>query len=76
MPYRKNTELPERVKGSLPKHAQDIYRKTYNASVERYKNPKKRLSKSQPKEQAAHRTAWSAVKKKYKKDKQGNWKSK
>jgi cation transport regulator ChaB len=36
MPYRKNAELPERVKGSLPKQAQDIYRKTFNASVERY----------------------------------------
>lgn len=76
MPYRKNSELPERVKGVLPKHAQDIYRKTYNSSVERYENPSKRLSKSQPKEQAAHRTAWNAVKKVYKKNEEGKWKPK
>lgn len=76
MPYRRNSELPERVKGVLPKHAQDIYRKTFNSSVERYKNPSKRRSKSQPKETAAHRTAWNAVKKKYKKSKTGKWQTK
>jgi cation transport regulator len=75
MPYKKNTELPDRVKDNLPKHAQDIYGEAYNKSVERYKNPAKRRSKSQPKEQAAHRTAWNAVKKKYEKNKEGKWKS-
>ena len=69
MPYKKNADLPERVKSKLPKHAQDIYRETFNNSVERYKNPSKRQSKAQPKEQAAHRTAWNAVKKKYEKNK-------
>ncbi|HBG27053.1 MAG: cation transport regulator [Planctomycetes bacterium GWF2_41_51] len=76
MPYKKKKDLPAKVKKALPKHAQDIYKETYNSSVERYKKPSKRRSKSQPKEQAAHRTAWGAVKKKYAKKKSGKWKAK
>ncbi|MCF7861315.1 ChaB family protein [Candidatus Woesearchaeota archaeon] len=57
MPYSKNSELPEQVKGNLPKHAQDIFRKTFNSAWDQYDN-----------EQTAMRVAWAAVKKKYKKE--------
>lgn len=72
MPYHKNEDLPEQVTGVLPKHAQDIYREAYNNAFDQYKEPEKRRGK-ESREEAAHKVAWNAVKKKYKKGDDGNW---
>jgi cation transport regulator len=53
---------------SLPEHAQEIYKKAHANALEQYKNPEKRRGgKRQSAEQVAHKTAWSAVKREYKK---------
>ena len=52
----------------LPSHAQKIYREAHKNAVKQYSNPSKRRGgKQQSKEQIAHKVAWSAVKKNYKK---------
>jgi cation transport regulator len=64
MPFDSIRDLPERVRDNLPKHAQEIYKSAFNNAWEEYGNNEER----------AHRVAWSAVKKSYKKDKQsGRW---
>jgi cation transport regulator len=62
MPYEKLTDLPERVRSNLPKHAQEIYKEAFNSAEEQYGE-----------ESRAHRVAWSAVENKYEKNNQGNW---
>jgi cation transport regulator len=62
MPYEKLTDLPERVRSNLPKHAQEIYKEAFNSAEEQYGE-----------ESRAHRVAWSAVENKYEKNDQGNW---
>lgn len=52
----------------LPSYAQKIYREAHKNAVKQYSNPSKRRGgKQQSKEQIAHKVAWSAVKKEYKK---------
>jgi cation transport regulator len=52
----------------LPSHAQKIYREAHKNAVKQYSNPSKRRGgNQQSKEQIAHKVAWSAVKKEYKK---------
>jgi cation transport regulator len=58
MPYASTTDLPERVRHTLPHHAQDIYRAAFNNSFASYKNNIRC-------EETAHRVAWAAVKKRY-----------
>ncbi len=62
MPYRSNEELPPRIRAHLPTHAQDIFREAFNHAWIAYgsKDPD-RL------EEIAHRVAWAAVKKRYRK---------
>ena len=62
MPYDKLTDLPDRVRNNLPKHAQEIYKEAFNSAEEHYGE-----------ESRAHRIAWSAVENKYEKNDQGNW---
>ncbi len=64
MPYATNTQLPERIRKALPKHAQDIFRAAFNNAYERYgaKN-----------EARAFRIAWAAVKKSYVQRAAGIW---
>jgi cation transport regulator len=62
MPYDKLTDLPDRVRSNLPKHAQEIYKEAFNSAEEQYGE-----------ESRAHRVAWSAVENKYEKNDQGNW---
>jgi cation transport regulator len=62
MPYDKLTDLPDRVRNNLPRHAQEIYKETFNSAEEQYGE-----------ESRAHRVAWSAVENKYEKNDQGNW---
>jgi cation transport regulator len=67
MPYKELTDLPEGVRNSLPKHAQEIYQAAYNHAWEEYRHNEER----------AHRVAWAAVKKSYKKNgKTGHWTAK
>jgi cation transport regulator len=66
------TKLSNRTKkqiDALPEHAQQIYKKAHASAIRQYKDPKKRRGgKGQSVEQVAHRAAWSAVKKSYKKE--------
>jgi cation transport regulator len=53
---------------TLPSHAQKIYTKAHKNALKQYASPSKRRGgKGQDKEQVAHKVAWSAVKKEYKK---------
>jgi cation transport regulator len=53
----------------LPSHAQEIFKEAHSSALEQYKDPDKRRGrKKESKEEVAHKVAWSAVKKKYKKD--------
>jgi len=56
MPYKSINGLPKSVKDNLPKKAQEIYMKAFNNADEQYKD-----------EVIAHKVAWSAVKREYKK---------
>ena len=61
---------------TLPSHAQKIYSKAHKNALKQYESPsKRRAGKHQSKEQVAHKVAWSAVKKEYKK-KGDRWVSK
>ena len=58
---------------SLPEHAQHIYKKAHGNTIDQYQNPeKRRAGKKQSAEEVAHKAAWSAVKKQYKKKKEMN----
>ena len=74
MPYGSLSELPDSVRSSLPKSAQEIYKKAFNSAWKEYSDPKKRRGRSS-REETAHRVAWSAVKEKYQKSGDG-WKRK
>jgi cation transport regulator len=53
---------------TLPSHAQHIYEKAHKNALKQYRSPSKRRGgKHQSREQVAHKVAWSAVKKEYKK---------
>ncbi len=75
--YRTNRDLPIAVKDNLPSHAQDIYRESFNSAMEQYKDESKKRDPKEDTETIAHQIAWSAVKRKYRKDdKTGRWKEK
>ena len=73
MPYNKNADLPKGVKNNLPQHAQDIYREAFNNAWQQYSSPEKRKDPKESVEKVAHKVAWAAVEKKYKKDSDGKW---
>jgi cation transport regulator len=53
---------------ALPSHAQKIYTKAHKNALKQYSSPSKRRGGTrQSKEQVAHKVAWSAVRKEYKK---------
>jgi len=62
VPYASNDDLPLSVRRHLPLHAQDIFRAAFNNAWQTYgaKEPWRR-------EEVAHRVAWAAVKKRYRK---------
>lgn len=72
MPYHKRKDLPESVKDALPAHGEEIYKEAFNSAWKQYKDEKDRQS-GRSREETSHAVAWSAVKKKYKKIKEGNW---
>lgn len=58
-------------RGVLPQHAQEIYKEAFNHAFDEYaeRGPEGR-------EETAHKVAWSAVKKKYRKDEaSGRWRA-
>ena len=61
MPYSNNFELPRPVRSHLPEHAQDIYREAFNHAFEDHMGDPRQ-------EEAAHRIAWAAVKRRYRKE--------
>jgi cation transport regulator len=67
----KDKQISARTKkqiDSLPEHAQHIYKKAHASALEQYQNPEKRRGgKRQSPEEVAHKAAWTAVKKQYKK---------
>jgi cation transport regulator len=60
MPYASNAALPEAIQERLPIHAQDIYREAFNHAWESYRH-------DLDQEAIAHRIAWAAVKRTYRK---------
>ena len=75
MPYDSREELPDSVKDNLPQHAQEIYRKAYNSAWDQYADPDERRG-DESREATAHKVAWSAVKREYKKNDDGEWEEK
>jgi cation transport regulator len=69
MPYEKITDLPDQIRGNLPKHAQEIYKDAYNSAWDEYADPSDRRGDAS-REETAHKVAWAAVKQKY--EKQGD----
>ena len=61
MPYSYNFELPMSVRSHLPEHAQDIYREAFNHAFDAHTGDPRQ-------EEAAHRIAWAAVKRRYVKE--------
>lgn len=62
MPYQALKDLPDSIKGHLPKHAQEIFRAAFNSAEQEYSE-----------EERAFRVAWAAVKHQYEKGPDGNW---
>lgn len=62
MPYRSNDDLPDSIRTHLPPHAQDIFRAAFNSAWQSYaaRDPAHL-------EEIAHRIAWAAVKRRYRK---------
>ena len=76
MPYKNLSDLPDSVRDNLPKHAQEIYQAAYNSAWDQYADPDERRG-DDSREEVAHKVAWAAVKKVYKKDEEsGEWKKK
>lgn len=70
MPYENLRELPESVRHVLPKHAQEIYLAAFNNAWEQYKDEQDRRGDAS-RDEVAHKVAWAAVKKGYKKTDEG-----
>lgn len=60
MPYRSNIDLPLPVQKHLPPGAQSVYRESFNRAWRAYDGDPRQ-------EEIAHRVAWAAVKRTYRK---------
>ncbi|MGD9674757.1 MAG: ChaB family protein [Candidatus Nitrosocosmicus sp.] len=64
-------ELSEATKkriDDLPEHAQHIFKKAHASAIKEYEDPdKRREGEKESVEEVAHKVAWSAVKKEYRK---------
>ena len=62
------SEVTEKRIDDLPKHAQHIFKKAHASAIKEYKDPEKRRGgKKESVEEVAHKVAWAAVKREYKK---------
>ena len=75
MPYRNISELPDSVRDHVPKNAQEIYKGAFNSAWDEYADKTERRG-DESREEAAHKVAWAAVKKKYEKGDDGDWHAK
>ena len=64
MPYASTSELPDAVRDHVPEHAQEIYKEAFNSAWNEYADRDERRG-DESREEAAHKVAWAAVKKKY-----------
>lgn len=64
--YKTRAQLPKGVKDNLPAHAEEIYKEAYNSAYEQYDKASERRG-DDSREVVAHKVAWAAVKKVYKK---------
>jgi cation transport regulator len=62
MPYATNDDLPPSIRNHLPERAQDIFREAFNHAWQTYE-----AREPDRVEEIAHRVAWAAVKKRYRK---------
>lgn len=62
LPYASVDDLPTAIRAHLPPHAQEIYRSAFNNAWTEYASRGPSL-----REETAHRVAWAAVKRKYRK---------
>jgi cation transport regulator len=72
MPYPSVSDLPAAVRDHVPLHAQEIYREAFNSAWDEYADRDDRRG-AESREEVAHKVAWSAVKKKYRKGEDGDW---
>jgi cation transport regulator len=72
MPYASINDLPDSVRDNVPKHAQEIYKEAFNSAWDEYADEDERRG-DESREEAAHKIAWAAVKKKYSKGDDGAW---
>ena len=63
MPYRSVEDLPISVQAHLPRHAQQIFRSAFNSAWSSYSD-----QDPDHREETAHRVAWAAVKRRYRKE--------
>jgi cation transport regulator len=75
MPYSSISNLPDSVRDNLPKHAQEIYKEAFNSAWDEYADKDERRGE-ESREEVAHKVAWSAVKQKYEKGRNGDWHAK
>ena len=67
------SDRTEKQIDKLPTHAQEIFKEAHKNALDQYSDPKKRREgKKESQEEVAHKVAWSAVKRTYKKD-GDNW---
>ncbi|MFT7879791.1 MAG: ChaB family protein [Sulfurimonas sp.] len=71
MPYDTLGDLPDSVRGNLPKHAQEIYKEAFNSAWDEYAKAEDRYGDAS-REETAHKVAWAAVKHSYEK-RDGEW---
>ncbi len=62
MPYASTDDLPPTIRDHLPPHAQEIFRAAFNRAWLSYG-----ISERSRREEIAHRVAWAAVKRSYRK---------
>lgn len=62
MPYSSTDDLPPPLQVRLPLHAQEIYLGAFNNAFAEYSD-----RSAEEQESTAHRVAWAAVKKQYRK---------
>lgn len=67
MPYHRLSDLPGSVRDNLPEHAQEIYKEAFNSAWDEYADHSERRDDSS-REETAHKVAWAAVKRGYRKD--------
>lgn len=73
MPYKNIKDLPENVKSPLPDAAQRLWLRVFNENFYRCRENKGSDGSC---EDVARISAWSAVKSRYKKGKDGKWEPK